>query len=59
MSKFKVTSDEGAVFIARISGVTPEVGETVDLKLEDGQLAAVIAAGWIEHVTPAKPKEKE
>lgn len=59
MTKFKVTSDAGVEFVARTSGVTPEIGETVDLKLEDGQLAAVIAAGWIEYVAPAKPKEKE
>ena len=54
MSKtaYKVTSDEGA----QRYGV--EIGETVSLYLEKDVETAIIAAGWLEHVT-TKPKDKE
>lgn len=54
MSKtaYKVTSEEGA----EKYGV--EIGETVHVDLEKDVELAVVAAGWIEHVTkPAKDKE--
>lgn len=52
---YLVSSEEGAVFARRTTGATPELGDEVKLDLEDGDEAALIAAGWLEH----KPKEKK
>lgn len=53
MPKYKITSQEGA------DRYGAEIGTVVDLNIKDEELA-VVAAGWLEHVTPAKPaKEKE
>lgn len=55
MSKtaYKITSEEGA------ERYGAEVGETVNLDLTKDQELAVVAAGWLEHVTKATTKEKE
>jgi hypothetical protein len=49
---YKVASIEGA------ERYGAEVGDTVDLDIKDEELA-VIAAGWLEHVTVTKPAFKE
>ena len=48
MTSFKIASEEGA----QRYGV--EVGQTVDLDLEEGEERAVVAAGWLATVTKAK-----
>jgi hypothetical protein len=48
--KYKITSEEGA------QRYGAEIGDTVDLDIKDEELA-VIAAGWLEHVTPKPAKE--
>lgn len=48
MSSFTIASPEGAQRYGR------EVGEVVDLTLDEQEERAVVAAGWIE---PKKPKE--
>lgn len=59
MSKtaYKITSQEGVVYVTRISGVIAEIGETVSLDISKDEETAVVAAGWIEHVKPTKDKE--
>jgi hypothetical protein len=47
MTSYTVASEEGA------QRYESEVGETVDLKLDENEERAVVAAGWLE---PAKKK---
>ena len=47
---YKVASEEGA------QRYGAEVGEVVELDIEEEKLA-VIAAGWLEHVTTKPAKE--
>ena len=48
-TRYKIASEQGA------DRYKAEVGETVDLDITDEEKLAVIAAGWLEHVTkPAK-----
>jgi hypothetical protein len=54
---YKVASQEGVEFASRVSGVIAEIGETVSLDISKDQELAVIAAGWIEHVTTKPAKE--
>jgi hypothetical protein len=49
MKSYTIASEEGA------QRYGAEVGATVELKLEDREEAAVVAAGWIE---PAKTKKE-
>jgi hypothetical protein len=49
MAKYEIASDEGA----QRYGL--EVGETVELELEDGTERALLAAGWLTE--SKKPKE--
>jgi hypothetical protein len=52
MKTFKVASEEGA------QRYGAEVGDHVDLTLEEEEKVAVIAAGWLED-TPKKQQPKE
>jgi hypothetical protein len=49
--KYRVASEEGA------QRYGAEVGETVELDIKDEELA-VIAAGWLEHVTETAKEKK-
>ena len=51
MAKYKIASEEGA------QRYGAEVGDTVELDIKDEELA-VIAAGWLEHVTKPAKEEK-
>jgi hypothetical protein len=51
--RYKIASQEG---VERYNG---ELGDIVELDIKDEELA-VIAAGWLEHVTVTEPaKEKK
>lgn len=54
MPTFKIATDEAA------NRYGHEIGETVELDISKDEELAVVAAGWLEPVTPAKSsKEKE
>jgi hypothetical protein len=50
-SSYTIASAEGA----ERYGV--ELGESVELDLDEGEELAVVAAGWLEPTTTKKPKE--
>jgi hypothetical protein len=50
---YKITSQEGA------DRYKAELGDTAELDINDEEKLAVIAAGWLEHVTAAKPAKEE
>jgi hypothetical protein len=52
MKKYRIASEEGA------NRYGEEVGATVELDIKDEELA-VIAAGWLEHVTTKPAKEEK
>jgi hypothetical protein len=51
MKTYKVASEEGA------QRYGAEVGEEVELDLEDEQETALLAAGWLEETTKKQAKE--
>ena len=51
--KYKIASDEAA------ERYRAEVGDTVDLDITKDEELAVIAAGWLEHVTTKPAKEEK
>lgn len=56
---YTVASEEGATWINATTGEPREVGEQVELELDDGTETALIAAGWLDEPGPAAKKKKE
>lgn len=57
MASYTIASEEGAEFASSKGAAGAEVGDTVDLKLEEREERAVIAAGWLDEPNTKKPKE--